>query len=82
MRFTHAFSALAISITAAIFACGSQVTAQTASAIPQAITTPDKVETRLGTLEFRDGAPRACKRSTTIWSSRTHSMHSRTRFRE
>jgi hypothetical protein len=30
-----------------------------ASAIPQAITTPDKVETRLGTLDFKDGAPSA-----------------------
>src|SRR4249920_3947694 len=35
------------------------VTAMTASAqkIPPAITTPDKVETSIGTLEFRDGAP-------------------------
>ena len=30
--------------------------AQTA-AIPPSITTPDKVETRIGTLEFKDGAP-------------------------
>ncbi|OWV91741.1 hypothetical protein ATY75_00755 [Rhizobium sp. N122] len=27
--------------------------------IPKAITTPDKVETRIGTLEFKDGAPSA-----------------------
>ena len=27
--------------------------------IPPAITTPDKVETRIGTLEFKDGAPSA-----------------------
>jgi hypothetical protein len=27
--------------------------------VPSAITTPDKVETRLGTLEFKDGAPSA-----------------------
>jgi hypothetical protein len=33
--------------------------AQTATAIPPAITTPDKIETRIGTLEFRDGAPSA-----------------------
>jgi hypothetical protein len=33
--------------------------AQTAAAIPPAITTPDKVETRIGTLEFKDGAPSA-----------------------
>ena len=30
---------------------------QTPAAIPPAITTPDKVQTSLGTLEFRDGAP-------------------------
>jgi hypothetical protein len=33
--------------------------AQTATAIPPAITTPDKVETRIGTLEYKDGAPTA-----------------------
>src|SRR5215207_9282223 len=31
--------------------------AQTASAIPPSLTTPDSVETRIGTLDFRDGAP-------------------------
>jgi hypothetical protein len=31
--------------------------AQTAPTIPPSITTPDKVETRLGTLDFKDGAP-------------------------
>ena len=31
--------------------------AQTAPAIPPSITTPDKVETRLGTLDFKDGMP-------------------------
>jgi hypothetical protein len=34
-------------------------TAQTAPAISPAISTPDKVETRLGTLDFKDGAPSA-----------------------
>jgi hypothetical protein len=33
--------------------------AQTASTIPQILVTPDKVETRIGTLEFKDGAPSA-----------------------
>jgi hypothetical protein len=33
--------------------------AQTAPAIPLAISTPDQVETRLGTLDFKDGAPSA-----------------------
>ena len=32
-------------------------TAQTTPAIPPSITTPDKVETRLGTLDFKDGMP-------------------------
>jgi hypothetical protein len=36
---------------------GNGAAAQTAAAIPSSITTPDKVETRIGTLEFKDGAP-------------------------
>jgi len=31
--------------------------AQTASAIPPSLITPDKVETRIGPLQFKDGAP-------------------------
>ena len=31
--------------------------AQTTTGIPPAITTPDKVETSIGTLEYNDGAP-------------------------
>jgi hypothetical protein len=31
--------------------------AQNTSAIPASLTTPDKIETRIGTLEFKDGAP-------------------------
>ena len=33
--------------------------AQTAAGIPSAISTPDKIDTRLGPLEFKDGAPSA-----------------------
>jgi len=33
------------------------VASQTAPTIPPSITTPDRVETRIGTLDFRDGAP-------------------------
>lgn len=33
--------------------------ALTASEVPPAITTPDRIETRIGTLEFKDGAPSA-----------------------
>jgi hypothetical protein len=40
-----------------VLAAPRSVTAQATSAIPPAITTPDKVDSRLGTLEFKDGAP-------------------------
>ncbi|MGD9652777.1 MAG: DUF1254 domain-containing protein, partial [Candidatus Dadabacteria bacterium] len=33
--------------------------AQAGSSIPESITTPDTVETRIGTLDFTDGAPSA-----------------------
>jgi hypothetical protein len=51
-----------ISLPAAAFACTMlalphMAAAQTAPAIPPALITPDKVESRLGTLEFKDGAP-------------------------
>ena len=51
-----------IGLLAAVVVCATLVlprlaAAQTAPAIPPSITTPDKVETRIGTLEFKDGAP-------------------------
>jgi hypothetical protein len=36
---------------------GNEAAAQTSAPIPPAITTPDKVETRIGTLDFKDGMP-------------------------
>ena len=47
---------------AAVVACAALTlpdfaAAQTGPAIPPSLTTPDKVETRIGTLEFKDGAP-------------------------
>ena len=43
---------------AAIFFSGRrEAAALSTSGIPPAIATPDKVETRSGTLEFKDGAP-------------------------
>jgi hypothetical protein len=48
---------LAAALLCAIPALPQIAAAQTATAIPPAITTPDKVETRIGTLEFKDGAP-------------------------
>ena len=48
---------LTAALVCAMPALPSMAAAQTATAIPPAITTPDKVETRIGTLEFKDGAP-------------------------
>jgi hypothetical protein len=48
---------LAVLAACALLAAPRLATAQTASTIPPAITTPDKVESRIGTLEFKDGAP-------------------------
>jgi hypothetical protein len=45
----------AISISAACIALASPTLAQTS--VPPSITTPHKVETRLGTLNFKDGVP-------------------------
>jgi hypothetical protein len=42
-----------------VLALPHMAAAQTAPAIPPSISTPDKVETRIGPLEFKDGAPNA-----------------------
>ena len=44
-------------ILAATLAANGETVAQTTAAIPPSLTTPDRVETRIGTLEFKDGAP-------------------------
>ena len=41
----------------ALLALAGLTVAQAAPAIPPSITTPDRVESRIGKLEFRDGAP-------------------------
>ena len=46
-------------LTTVLFALTGTADAQPATGIPPAITTPDKVETRMGTLEYKDGAPTA-----------------------
>jgi hypothetical protein len=46
-------------VTCTTLAAPARVFAQTASAIPASITTPDTVQSRLGPLEFKDGAPNA-----------------------
>jgi len=38
-------------------ACAVAFTTTTQAQIPASITTPDKVETSIGTLEYKDGAP-------------------------
>jgi len=53
---------LAILETCAVLALPRLAAAQTTPAIPPAITTPDTVQTRLGTLEFKDGVPRGYAR--------------------
>jgi hypothetical protein len=50
---------LSAALVCAMPALPCMAVAQTASAIPQILITPDKVETRIGTLEFKDGAPSA-----------------------
>jgi hypothetical protein len=50
-------SALTVVLAASPFTGGGGAAAQTSAAIPPALTTPDKVETRIGPLLFKDGAP-------------------------
>ena len=51
-------SAIAVAATS-FFLGGIEATAQAPAEIPPTLITPDKVETRIGTLEFKDGAPSA-----------------------
>ena len=56
------FAVFQFGLLSAVVVCATLVlprlaAAQTAPAIPPSITTPDKVETRLGTLDFKDGMP-------------------------
>jgi len=48
---------LAVVVAFAVLALPRLVAAQASTRIPPAITTPDKVETRLGAIDFKDGAP-------------------------
>jgi hypothetical protein len=50
-------STLVAVMACAMLALSHWATAQATTAIPSAITTPDNVETRLGPLDFKDGAP-------------------------
>ncbi|HMH99714.1 MAG TPA: hypothetical protein VK577_24545 [Bradyrhizobium sp.] len=44
-------------ITSVALVFGLALTTAHAADIPPQITTPDKVETRIGTLDFKDGLP-------------------------
>ena len=50
---------LSAALVCAMPALPHMTNAQTATGVPASITTPDKIETRIGTLEFKDGAPSA-----------------------
>src|SRR4029453_18468901 len=56
-RFINAALAGAIAVTMFTGSATRRAHAQGTAGIPPAITTPDKVETHIGTLEFKDGAP-------------------------
>ena len=55
-----------LAIAAALFAPAPGVRAQVSQQTLDAISAPDKDETRLGTLEYKDGVPTSAKRRTTI----------------
>jgi hypothetical protein len=56
MKHVHGTVAMLASVLAAMFFTGGNEAAAQTSISP-AISTPDKVETRIGTLDFKDGAP-------------------------
>ena len=57
LRLLSRVSLPAIVLGAVAVSGADQVTAQTNAAIPAAISTPDKVDTRIGPLEFKNGVP-------------------------
>jgi hypothetical protein len=56
-RFVSATLAGAIAVTIWTGSATQPVHAQATTGIPPSVTTPDKVETRIGTLDFKDGLP-------------------------
>jgi len=58
-KHTFISTALAGAIAVTLFtgSAAQPAHAQATTGIPPSITTPDKVETRIGTLEFKDGVP-------------------------
>jgi hypothetical protein len=54
---TNILRPLAVFAACSMLALPSVAWAQTAAGIPPQISTPNRIETRLGTMEFEDGAP-------------------------
>ncbi|MCE2968876.1 MAG: hypothetical protein LW847_01370, partial [Burkholderiales bacterium] len=48
---------LAVLLAGTLLALARVAAAQAPAAIPPSVTTPDRVESRIGVLDFRDGAP-------------------------
>ena len=59
MKRTYSFLSLGGLLIGAAFSLVAKESGQAAGEIPPSIITPDQVETRIGTLEFQDGAPTA-----------------------
>jgi Protein of unknown function (DUF1254) len=57
IRTTLINGTMTAALAAIFFSGGREAVAQSTTEIPPAITTPDKVETRIGTLDFKDGMP-------------------------
>jgi hypothetical protein len=59
MKSNYKRNLIAATLATAVFAgwATNPASAQSTGAIPSSLVTPDKVETRIGTLEFKDGAP-------------------------
>ncbi|MGA8659254.1 MAG: hypothetical protein WB586_24260 [Chthoniobacterales bacterium] len=57
IRTTLINGTMTAALAAIFFSGGREAAAQSTTAIPPAITTPDKVETRISTLDFKDGMP-------------------------
>jgi hypothetical protein len=53
----HLIKPLAVLVACALLAPTRLATAQATTAIPPAITTPEKVDSRIGTFDFKDGMP-------------------------
>ena len=57
MKTIHKTNLSTAVLAAALLASVGNVTAQPPAGIPPSLVTPDKVETRIGTLDFKDGMP-------------------------